>query len=184
MKSSRNLLLAFAAFALIGTSLGCYTMLKHPRVQTDDRSSTSSGAHESEMIGFADDCSGCHSLGSLRAHHAAVPPPRRIVSPTWADYYDTPWWTPYYTPVVRGGANAAAEEQKKRPFDKRQISRPDEPNPPSVSTPEPASNPGTVAKPTGSGNSRPASQPPDANKREEKRSDDSQSSERRKRKPQ
>ncbi len=181
MQSPRNLLLAFAAVALIGTSLGCYTMLKHPRVQTDDRTAS---AHENGMVGFADDCSGCHNPGSLRAHHAVVPPPRRVVSQTWVDYYDTPWWIPYYTPVGPGGANAATEEQKKRPFDKRHLSRPDESAPASVNSPAPAPGPGTVAKPADSGTSQPASQTQDTNKREEKRSGDGQGGERRTRKPQ
>lgn len=181
MKFSRNLLIALAAILFVGTSVGCYTMMKHPRVQTDDRSAS---ANESEMVGFADDCSGCHSLGSLRSHHAAVPPPRRVVSPTWVSYYDNPWWIPYYAPAAPRGDATAAEEQKKRPFDKRHLSRQDETNTPSVNSPEPASNPGTLAKPTDSGNSQPAPKTQDSTKREEKRSGDSQSGERRTRKPQ
>jgi len=181
MKSSQNLFFALAAVSLIGTSVGCYTMLKHPRVQTDDRAAS---AQEDELVGFTDDCSGCHSLGSLRAHHAAVPPPRHVVSPAWSYYYDNPWWTPYYTPAVPGGAASPAEEQKKRPFDRRHLSRQDESNPPSVNSPEPASAPGTIAKPTDSGNSQPAPPVQDSGKREEKRSGDSQSGERRTRKPQ
>lgn len=179
MKSPRNFFVALAAVLLIGTSVGCYTMLKHPRVQTDDRTAS---AHENEMVGFTDDCSGCHSLGSLRTHHAAVPPPRRMVSPAWVNYYDTPWWIPYYTPAASG--DATADEQKKRPFDKRHLSRQDESNSPSVNSPEPASNPGTLAKPTDSDTSQPAAKPQDTGKREEKRSGDGQSSERRTRKPQ
>jgi len=181
MNSPRNLFIALAAVSFIGTSVGCYTMMKHPRVQTDDRAAS---AHESEMVGFTDDCSGCHSPGSLRVHHAAVPPPRHVVSPTWSYYYDNPWWTPYYTPVVPGGEGATAAEQKKRPFDKRHLSRPDEANSPAVNSPEPASNPGTLAKPTDSGNSPPAAKTEDTNKREEKRSGETQSGERRTRKPQ
>jgi len=182
MKSSQNLFIALAAVSLIGTGVGCYTMLKHPRVQTDDRAAS---AREDEMmVGLADDCSSCHSAGSLYAHHAAVPPPRRIVSPTWSYYYDNPWWTPYYTPVVPGGAASPQEEQKKRPFDRRHLSRQDESNPPAVNSPEPAPNPGTIAKPTDSGNSQPAPKTQDTNKREEKRAGDSQSGERRTRKPQ
>lgn len=182
MKSPRNLLIALAAVLFIGTSVGCYTMMKHPRVQTDDRASAGS-AHEGEMVGFTDDCSGCHSAGSLRSHHAAVPPPRRLVSPTWVSYYDNPWWIPYYAPAVRGGEGATTEEQKKRPFDKRHLSQQDESNSSSVNSPDPASNPGTLAKPTDSGNSQPAPKTQDTNKREEKRSGDNQSDERRTRKP-
>jgi len=182
MKSSRNLFIALAAVSFIGTSVGCYTMLKHPRVQTDDRAAL---AHENEMtVGFAEDCSSCHSSGSLRAHHAAVPPPRSIVSSTWSYYYDNPWWISYYTPVVPGGSAPTEEEQKKRPFDRRRLSRPDESNPSAVASPEPANNPGTIAKPADSGNSQPAPPSPDSGKRDEKRSGDGQTGERRTRKPQ
>jgi len=182
MKSSQNLFIALAAVSFIGTSVGCYTMLKHPRVQTDDRAAS---AHEDEMmVGFADDCSSCHSPGSLNAHHAAVPPPRRVVSPAWSYYYDNPWWAPYYMPVVPGGAASSPEEQKKRPFDRRLLSRQDESNPPSVNSPEPAPNPGTIAKPADSGTSQPAPPAQDSGKREEKRSGDGQSGDRRTRKPQ
>jgi len=181
MKFSRNLLFAFAASALVGTSLGCYTMLKHPRVQTDDRNAA---LDEEDMIAFGDDCSSCHSMGSLRMQHHAVPPPRRIISPTWDYYYDNPWWGMYYTPST--GANASAgEEQKKRPFDRRHQSRPDDNNAPTAATPEPAAGSGTIAKPadSGSGSPTPASNT-DTNKREEKRAgDNSSGGERRTRKP-
>jgi hypothetical protein len=181
MKSSRGLFIALAAISFIGSSVGCYTLLKHPRVQIDDQTGS---AHEDDaMIGFADDCSACHSAGSLQTHHPAIPPPRRIVSPEWDYYYDYPWWIPYYTPVVPGGNPATEEEQKKRPFDRRHLSQQDDANTPSTSAPVPTSNPGTVAKPVDSGNSQPAPQPQDTNKREEKRSGDSQSGERRTRKP-
>jgi len=185
MKTSRGLFLSLAAISFIGTSIGCYTLLKHPRLQTGDRVASEFSEFNDEAIGFADDCSACHSAGSLRTHHPAVPPPRRIVSPAWDYYYDYPWWIPYYTPAVPGGSNPTAEEkQKKRPFDRRHLSRQDETSPPSVSTPEPAANPGTIAKPADSGNSKPNDKPQqDDGKREEKRSGDSQSGDRRTRKP-
>jgi hypothetical protein len=182
MKSSRGLFIALAAISFIGSSIGCYTMLKHPRVQTDDKAAS---AHEDDtMIGFADDCSACHSAGSLRTHHSAIPPPRHIISPEWDYYYDNPWWMPYYTPVVPGSGNpTAGEEQKKRPFDRRHLSQPEDTNTPSASAPAPTPNPGTVAKPADSGTSQPAPPPQDTNKREEKRSGDSQNENRRTRKP-
>jgi hypothetical protein len=182
MKSSRNLFIALAAVSFVATSVGCYTMLKHPRVKTDDRAAS---AQENEMmVGFGDDCAGCHSPGSLYAHHAAVPPPRAVAWPTWSYYYDNPWWFPYYTPVIPGGAATSEEEQKKRPFDRRRLSRPDESNPSAVASPEPVNNPGTIAKPADSGNSQPTPPPSDSGKRDEKRSGDNQAGERRTRKPQ
>lgn len=183
MKSSRGLFIAIAAVSFIGSSIGCYTMLKHPRVQTDD---SAVSAHDDDMmIGFADDCASCHSASSLRTHHPAIPPPRHVVSPTWDYYYDNPWWMPYYTPAVPGsGAPTADEEQKKRPFDRRHLSQPEDTNTPAASAPAPTPSAGTVAKPADSGASQPAApQPQDTNKREEKRSGDSQSGERRTRKP-
>lgn len=186
MKSSRNLFFAVAAFAFIGSSLGCYTLLKHPRIEVDDRVAA---ANEDAAIRFDDDCSGCHTYGSLRAHHPPVPPPRHMVSPQWDYYYDNPWWNPYYTPaapVYSPSTPTAGEEQKKRPFDRRHQSSQDETSPATVSTPEPAPNSGVVAKPVESGNSQPASKPqpqPDTNKRDEKRAGDSNSGERRTKKP-
>jgi len=176
MKFSRGLFITLAAISFIGSSIGCYTLLKHPRVQTDERSSL---AHD-ETINFSDNCSGCHSLGSLRAHHPAVPLPRRIVSPVWDYYYDDPWWRPYYTPVA---GDSPTEEQKKRPFDRRHLSGQDENNSPAANAPEPASNPGTITKPADSGNGSAKPQPQDTDKREEKRSGDNKSSDRRTRKP-
>jgi hypothetical protein len=190
MKSTRDLLIALAAACALGTSIGCYTMLKHPRIKIDDKASRADEYYyDDESISFANDCASCHSPGSLQVHHPAVPPPRRLVSPTWDYYYDNPWWIQYYT---SGNSNADAgtteEEQKKRPFDRRHQSRPEEPaatpssaaTTPSAPTPVPA----TVAKPADSG--APASTPPkteNTNKREERDSGKKQSGERRTRKP-
>lgn len=179
MKTSRNLFFAVAALAFIGSSLGCYTLLKHPPIAVDDRVAA---ADADSAIRFGDDCSGCHSYGSLRAHHPAVPPPRHVVSPQWDYYYDNPWWNPYYSPmapVYSPASPTAGEEQKKRPFDRRHQSSQDETAPASVTTPEPAPSSGVVAKPIDSGSSQPPSKPQpqaDTNKRDEKRSSDSDSS--------
>ncbi|MGH7451467.1 MAG: hypothetical protein ACRENG_09000 [bacterium] len=185
MKSTRGLWIALAAACALGTSVGCYTMLKHPRLKIEDKTSYAGDyehGYDNEAIGFADDCSSCHSPGSLQIHHPAVPPPRPVVSPIWDDYYDNPWWMTYYAP-----ANSSEEEQKKRPFDRRRQSRPEEPadTPSSASMPSsPTPPPATVAKPADPG--APASTPPkteNTNKREERDSGKSQSGERRTRKP-
>jgi hypothetical protein len=183
MKFPRLLLFAFAALTLIGSSLGCYTLLKHPRVQIDDRAPAY--YDDDGRIGFADDCASCHSLGSLQAHHPAVPPPRRVVSPTWDYYYDYPWWIPYY-----GNANNSNPdnegEQKKRPFDRRHLSTPEESAAPSsASAPAPSQAPApAIAKPANAneGNSAASPKNEDNTKREEKRSGDDQSGNRRTRK--
>jgi hypothetical protein len=188
MKSSRGLWFALAAACALGASAGCYTMLKHPRLQTEDRAaSTENHYYDGEAVTFADDCASCHSTGSLRAYHRAVPPPRRYVSPTWDYYYDYPWWIPYYASGSgNAAANASEDEQKKRPFDRRRQSRPEEPAP-SSSASTPASTtpaPATVAKPADSG--APANTPTksaDTNKREERDSGQKPSGERRTRKP-
>jgi len=181
MKTSRRLFFTLAVVSLIASSIGCYTLLKHPRVQIDDRTAP---ARDGEAVGFADDCSACHNLAGLSTYHPAVPPPRRFISPAWGYYYDNPWWIPYYTPIVPGGADGATtEEQKKRPFDRRHLSRQDETSPSTASTPEPSANPGTIAKPADSGDKQVKPQQQDTNKREEKRSGESQGEDRRKRKP-
>jgi hypothetical protein len=190
MKSTRGLWIALAAACALGTSVGCYTMLKHPRLKIDDKTSYAGEyehGYDDEPIGFADDCASCHSPGSLQVHHPAVPPPRRLVSPTWDYYYDYPWWIPYYA-SGSSNANSPEEEQKKRPFDRRHQSRPEEPaaasssaSTPSSPTPAPTA---TIAKPADSG--APASTPQkteNTNKREERDSGKSQSGERRTRKP-
>lgn len=186
MKSTRGLFIGLAAACALGTSAGCYTMLKHPRLKIDDKASYTGEneyGYDNEAISFADDCASCHSPGSLQIYHPAVPPPRRFVSPIWDDYYDNPWWITYYSPAN----SPAEEEQKKRPFDRRHQSRPEEsaaapssPSTPSSPTPAPVS----VAKPTDSG--APANTPAkteNKNKREERDSGKKESGERRTRKP-
>ena len=186
MKFPRLFLFAFAALSLLGSSLGCYTLLKHPRVQVDDRASAYYG--DNERVGFADDCASCHSAGSLQTHHSAVPPPRRVVSSTWDYYYDNPWWIPYYAPA-NNTDGTEANEQKKRPFDRRHLSAPEENVTPSssASTPAPSTAPTPAIAKSANANEGNATASPkneDANKREEKRSgDDDKSSERRTRKP-
>jgi hypothetical protein len=184
MKFPRQLLFAIAALSLIGSSLGCYTLLKHPRVQIDDR--PPAYYEEDERVSFADDCASCHSPGSLQSHHPAVPPPRRTVSPTWDYYYAYPWWIPYYA-SGNNPEEAAEKEQKKRPFDRRHLSTPDENVAPSqASTPAPSTAPTpAIAKPANAneGNSTTPPKSEDTNKREEKRSGEDKSDERRTRKP-
>lgn len=189
MKSTRGLLIALAAACALGISVGCYTMLKHPRLKIDDKASYAGEqeyGYDNEPISFADDCVSCHSPGSLQVHHSAVPPPRRLVSPTWDYYYDYPWWIPYYT-SGNSNANATEDEQKKRPFDRRRQSRPEEPAvaPSSASTPSsPTPAPVSVAKPADSGAAAGTPQKTEnTNKREERGSEKKQSGERRTRKP-
>jgi hypothetical protein len=188
MKSFRGFWIALAAACALGTSVGCYTMLKHPRLKIDDRTSHAEEYYyDDEAISFADDCASCHSPGSLRAHHRAVPPPRRLVSPTWDYYYEYPWWIPSYN-AGNTDADAPEGEQKKRPFDRRRQSRPEEPAAPSTTSvpasPSPAPVPATVAKPADTG-AQPSTPPKteNTNKREEKDSGKSKSGERRTRKP-
>ncbi|MGH7597812.1 MAG: hypothetical protein ACREOI_15795 [bacterium] len=183
MKSTRGLFIALAAACALGTSVGCYTMLKHPRIQIDDKASSYADDfyYDNEAVSFADDCASCHSPGSLQIHHPAVPPPRTVVSPIWDDYYDNPWWMTYYAPV-----SSSEEEQKKRPFDRRRQTRPEEPadTPSSASTPASPTPAPVVAKPAETG--APASTPPkteNTNKREERDSGKKESGERRTRKP-
>ncbi len=191
MKSTRGFLIALAAACALGTSVGCYTMLKHPRLKIDDKITYADeyeNGYDNEAVSFADDCASCHSPGSLQVHHPAVPPPRTVVSPIWDYYYDNPWWIPYYTSGnTDGNAGTPEDEQKKRPFDRRRQRTPEEPAvaPSSASSPaSPTPAPATVAKPTDSG--APASTPPkteNTNKREERDSEKKQSGERRTRKP-
>jgi hypothetical protein len=179
MKSNQGLWIALAALLAVGSSIGCYTLLKHPRVQTEDEVAS---PYEPERVSFADNCTSCHNAASLAYHQRAVPLPAQFVSPRWDYYYDYPWWIPYYA----AGDATSEEEQKQRPFDRRHMRQPDESNPTQASSPQPAPNPSTVvAKPGDSGNTPPADQPKsqDSGKRDEKRSGDGKSSDRRTRKP-
>ncbi|MDZ7292294.1 MAG: hypothetical protein ONB44_21165 [candidate division KSB1 bacterium] len=177
MKSTRSFRFMLAAIFIL-SSLGCYTLLKHPRVQSGDRLPSS---YAEDRISFAENCASCHSVTSLSTYHRAIPPPRRYVSPTWDYYYDYPWWIPYYAP---GNADTNVEAaQRKRPFDRRHLSTPDETAPAQTATPAPAPGPTTIAKPADAGTPPNTPQREDTSKRDEKRSGEGQSGDRRTRKP-
>lgn len=183
MRSKSRLWFALAAVLAIGSSVGCYTLLKHPRLQTEANSTTSSHA---ERVTFAESCVGCHDTATLSYYHRAVPLPGEFVSPRWDYYYDYPWWIPYYAGATPDPQTDAEGEQKQRPFDRRQLRQPEEPAPvqASSSSQTPAS-PAAVAKPAETGNATSAEPPrnQDTGKRDERRDGDSKSSGRRERKP-
>lgn len=141
----RNVLPAICLLML--TSVGCYTVIKHPRVQSERVAESEDFATK---VAFGDDCQSCHNANVSAFHSIAVPPPRTAPSWRWEYYYDTPWWVSYYAPAS-GGKQADAEEQKKRGFDRRHTAQPVE-STPSAYTPaeQPPSTPapGAVARPS------------------------------------
>lgn len=184
MKAILRIRAVLIALLAIGSGAGCYTLLKHPRLQTEDKLTFS---HQDERVSFADDCASCHNASTMVSHWMAVPSPGQFVSPRWNYYYDYPWWIPYYS--TDDSISGSEEMQhKQRSFDRRHISKTEEPNPPQISTPQPtpASATPTLARPVNSGeNPTPDhSTSRETSKGEEKRSgEESKKNERRTRKP-
>jgi hypothetical protein len=176
------MLIAAAALIAVACSVGCYTLLKHPRLHTEEEAVS---PYEIDHVTFAENCGSCHDAATLTYHHRAVPLPGEFVSPRWDYYFEYPWWLPYY---ASPNTPSEEEEQKQRPFDRRHLRPPDETNPAQLSAEPPSSTPpppAAIAKPADSGNTPPADTPKDqdANKRDERRSGESQSKDRRTRKP-
>jgi hypothetical protein len=67
---------------LVCAASGCYTVLRHPRVEDDD--STSAFA----AVAAVDDCRACHTGGAWDPWFEPIPCP-----PAWTAYYREPWWT-------------------------------------------------------------------------------------------
>lgn len=188
-------LTAAATLFFVITSMGCYTVLKHPQVEL----AREAEAHEEEEFGFeahpnrvtfGDDCQSCHNAEVGAYHAIAVPAPVATPSPRWEYYYETPWWFPYYASSGQGSGSESAE-QKKRSFDRRRNSVPEETSGSSVGSavaPVPVPSAGAVAKPAGDNTpaaSTGAKTEDDSNKRTERRSSETEKKEapRRDRKP-
>jgi len=191
-----SLLLAAAFLLLVLMSVGCYTVLKHPQVEPAHDAQAQVLEEEEfgfeappNRVTFGTDCQSCHN-SSVGAYHAmTVPAPVAEPSPRWSYYYDTPWWFPYYA-SPGGGSNTGSEAEKKRPFDRRRNSVPEEPSASAgnAAAPAPAHSAGSLAKPaTGNSDSSSTTETKrdDTNKRSERRSSDTEKKEtsRRDRKP-
>lgn len=154
---------------LMLTSLGCYTVIKHPRVHAE-RGAESDDF--SSKVAFGDDCQSCHNAGVNAFHSIAVPPPRPAPSWRWEYYYDTPWWASYYAPAA-GGGQASETETQKRAFDRRRTAQPEEPTPPAFApTEQPPALPATGAIARPNANDSAATEPAqkeDSGKRRAKR---------------
>ncbi len=105
------------AVLALGFSLlfaGCYTLLKHPRVQNED-SAVFADSHDAQGVLPSDDCMRCHD--AARSYYNETLPYGtyyRGRSRSWLYYYDTPWWSdPYYY----GGAQMQADSSLPRPRD-------------------------------------------------------------------
>jgi hypothetical protein len=92
MIAVRSLTIPLAAIAVALSASGCYTLLKHPRVDT--------AAYEEIQD---NSCTSCHYEDELWYYHHA---PRHRVYPgvgaeAWGFYYAVPWWYDsywHYTP--------------------------------------------------------------------------------------
>lgn len=155
---------------LLLTSLGCYTVIKHPRVHAERGAESDDFASK---VAFGDDCQSCHNAGVNAFHSIAVPPPRPAPSWRWEYYYDTPWWASYYAPAA-GGGQASESETQKRAFDRRRTAQPEESTPPALTPSEqPPALPatGAISRPNANDDSGTAepTQKEDSGKRRAKR---------------
>ncbi len=99
------------ALAAVMAFAGCYTLLKHPRVQNES-SALFEGNHAAEVLP-SDDCLQCHDQ-SHSYYNPTLPYGTYYQgrSRDWLFYYDTPWWAePYYY----GGAIAQRDTTLPRP---------------------------------------------------------------------
>jgi len=158
---------AFVALLAVTASMGCYTVLKHPLIRTQKPETTE---YVQESVAFSDDCMTCHDE-SIAAHHAiAIPRPIRTPSPSWFYYYDTPWWYPYYSQQKTA---AVRDNDKKRPFDRRRMSKPVKTATGNATVTTPASSGGTLARPVQSSDDKSSTESTkkeDSGKRKAKRS--------------
>ncbi|MDZ7268764.1 MAG: hypothetical protein ONB48_13585 [candidate division KSB1 bacterium] len=155
-KSGSRLALPIGCLLLL-TSLGCYTVIKHPRLAG---SAEAAGGDPSVAVTLGEDCHACHAAGFSGFHGIAVPPPRPAPSWRWQYYYDTPWWQSYYAPAAAGSGDEA--EVSKRPFDRRRQATPEEPAPAGhtpAAQPLPPTTVGAVARPSGRDSATTVSKP-------------------------
>lgn len=118
-----------AVVAMLVTLAGCYTLLKHPRFETDEGNVK---AASNAPITYADDCASCHESGAFIATHGYGPPPPPGYD-RWYYYYEYPWWIPYYTD--RDGEDGGnASEGHQRPFGRRHRGADDENQPAQTAT--------------------------------------------------
>ncbi len=78
-------------FIILILSSGCYTVLKHPKIVSDE-----SSQDYRQQVYYTDDCSSCHNKRSsaLRNWFASeYPQPDYINNQSrWNFYYHSPWW--------------------------------------------------------------------------------------------
>jgi len=129
---------------LLLASVGCYTVIKHPRLAAEGQAASED---YTTSVTFGDDCRSCHAAGRSGYHAIAVPPPRLEPSWRWTYYYNTPWWQSYYAPA----AAADEAEASKRPFDRRRQTTSEEQAPAGfapAAQPLPPATAGAVARPS------------------------------------
>lgn len=84
---------AFAALAVLASvaGFGCYTILRHPVPVTEEGSFGSTFEERT--------CADCHADADLE-HMSGMAGWYRSYPPSWADWYDRPWWWDDYWPYV------------------------------------------------------------------------------------
>lgn len=166
------------AAVLIISFAGCYTLLKHPRLSDEERSTYEESA---VAVNYADDCGSCHESPAYTTVHGYGSPHRSSYD-RWRHYYEDPWWVRYYADPQGGEAG----DQQQRPYGRRHRGTNDsEPAQTAVSGSDqtPAPSPSVVSK---SGNDSTKNDPAPAQKderREERRSGTESKENRRDRKP-
>jgi hypothetical protein len=112
--SFARLLSGCAIAAMIVALAGCYTLLKHPRFETEDSHGEAASA---TRITYADDCASCHESNAYVAAHGYEASPTHAYD-RWYHYYEYPWWISYYG-ADRGRGNDGDRESSQRPFGRR-----------------------------------------------------------------
>lgn len=126
-----------AAAIMVIVVAGCYTLVKHPRLATEDDGQR---YEHSAAVTYGDDCASCHESNAyVAAHGQAPPPPGR--PDRWYYYSEYPWWIPYYTPS-QDTEGSGATEQQQRPFGRRNRSADEE-----TQAAQPAAASGSTASP-------------------------------------
>jgi hypothetical protein len=178
MKNSSLVLRLFQAFAiaaLFAAIAGCYTLVKHPRVTTEDRYDEYG---DRAPITYADDCAACHESDAYFLSHGYLPPIAGGYD-RWRHYYEYPWWISYYSGHDRNSSDKDSTAQE-RPFGRR-VRRAGEESQPSQPATEGSSSGTTIISKTG--NSGSGQTDPKPAEKENPRGGDSDKDKRRERKP-
>ncbi|MGB5105289.1 MAG: hypothetical protein WBP29_04010 [Candidatus Zixiibacteriota bacterium] len=128
MRAKKIIIGITALLALAITSLGCYTIIKHPAMTVEQETDDSSSSYSH---GDADrDCMRCHQdYGTYPyGYYYGYYPDYYWSNPNWGSYYAYPWWWEeyWYSDKSGGGASVPVDtvDQVSQPDRRRGIAPP------------------------------------------------------------